>query len=172
MTTLDPIEALQTAFGDAIQDTLLFRGETTIMVAAEKIVEIARYCRDTKGLEYNFLSDVTGIDYYPQSPRFAVAYHLYSMVHNRTLRLKVYLSDEEPTVSSVTDVFPTANWLEREIYDLLGVTFTGHPDLRRILMPDNWEGHPLRKDFPLGYETVQFSFNFDEVDEHKPYAKE
>jgi NADH-quinone oxidoreductase subunit C len=172
MTTLDPIEALQTAFGDDIQDTLQFRGETTIMVAGEKIVEISRYCRDTKGLEYNFLSDVTGIDYYPQSPRFAVAYHLYSMVHNRTLRLKVYLSDEEPTVSSVTEVYPAANWLEREIYDLLGVTFTGHPDLRRILMPDNWEGHPLRKDYPLGYETVQFSFNFDEVDKHKPYAKE
>jgi NADH-quinone oxidoreductase subunit C len=172
MTALDPIEALQTAFGDAVQDALLFREEITITVAGEKIVEICRYCRDTKGLEYNFLSDVTGIDYYPQSPRFAVAYHLYSMVHNRALRLKVCLDDEEPTVPSVTDVYPAANWFEREIYDLVGVTFTGHPDLRRILMPEDWEGHPLRKDYPLGYETVQFSFNFDEVDEHKPYAKE
>jgi NADH-quinone oxidoreductase subunit C len=172
MTALDPIEALQTAFGDVVQDRLLFREETTITVAGEKIVEICRHCRDTKGLEYNFLSGVTGIDYYPKSPRFAVAYHLYSMVHNRTLRLKVLLPEDEPTVPSVTDVYPAANWFEREIYDLVGINFTGHPDLRRILMPDNWEGHPLRKDYPLGYETVQFSFNFDEVDEHKPYAKE
>jgi NADH-quinone oxidoreductase subunit C len=172
MTALDPIATLQTAFGDAVQDTVIFRDEITVVAAGERIVEICRYCRDTKGLEYNFLSDVTGIDYYPQAPRFAVAYHLYSMVHNRSLRLKVYLPGEEPAVPSVTGIYPAANWSEREIYDLLGVTFTGHPDLRRILMPENWEGHPLRKDYPLGYETVQFSFNFDEVDKHKPYAKE
>ena len=172
MTALDPVETLKTTFGDAIQDTQLFRDELTIVVNGEKIVEICRYCRDTKGLEYNFLSDVTGIDYYPQEPRFAVAYHLYSMLLNRSLRLKVYLPGEEPSVPSVTEIYPAANWSEREIYDLLGVNFAGHPDLRRILMPDNWEGHPLRKDYPLGYETVQFSFNFDEVDKHKPYAKE
>ncbi len=172
MTELDPKEALQAAFSDAIQDVLEFRGELTIVVDSDRIVDICRYCRDTKGLAYNFLSDVSGVDYFPQSPRFAVAYHMYSMVHNRELRLKVYLSDEDPTVPSVTGVYPTANWLEREIFDLLGVTFTDHPDLRRILMPDNWDGHPLRKDYPLGYETVQFSFNFDEVDKYKPYAQE
>jgi NADH-quinone oxidoreductase subunit C len=172
MTALDPIEILKAAFGDAIQDAQFFRDEVTIIVDGERIVEVCRACRDTKGLEYNFLSDVTGIDYYPQEPRFGVAYHLYSMLHNRSLRLKVVLPGDAPTVPSVTDVYPVANWPEREIYDLLGVTFTGHPDLRRILMPDNWEGHPLRKDYPLGYETVQFSFNFDEVDKHKPYAKE
>jgi NADH-quinone oxidoreductase subunit C len=172
MTALDPIEALQTAFGDAVQDTLVFRDEITITVNGDQIVEVCRYCRDTRGLEYNFLSDVTGIDYYPKEPRFAVAYHLYSMMHNRSLRLKVQLSGDEPTVPSVMEIYPAANWSEREIYDLLGVTFAGHPDLRRILMPDNWEGHPLRKDYPLGYETVQFSFNFDEVDKHKPYATE
>ncbi len=172
MTALDPVATLKTPFGDAIQDSQLFRDELTIIVDGAHIVEICRYCRDTKGLDYNFLSDVTGIDYYPQEPRFATAYHLYSMLHNRSLRLKVYMPGEEPTVPSVTGIYPAANWPEREIYDLLGVKFTGHPDLRRILMPDNWEGHPLRKDYPLGYETVQFSFNFDEVDKHKPYAKE
>jgi NADH-quinone oxidoreductase subunit C len=144
----------------------------TIVVASHRIVDVCRYCRDTKGLDYNFLSDVVGVDYYPQSPRFAVAYHLYSMTHNRALRLKVYLSDDDPTVPSVTGVYPTANWFEREIFDLLGVTLTDHPDLRRILMPENWDGHPLRKDYPLGYETVQFSFNFDEIDKYKPYAEE
>ncbi len=172
MTALDPVEALQAAFPDAVQDTPLFREEITIVVSGERIVDVCRYCRDTAGLEYNFLSDITGIDYYPQEPRFGIAYHLYSMIHNRSLRLKVMLPGEEPTVPSVVSIYPAANWSEREIYDLFGVTFTGHPDLRRILMPENWEGHPLRKDYPLGYETVQFSFNFDEVDKHKPYAKE
>ena len=172
MTKLDPKEALQAAFPDVVQEILEFRGEITIVVDGDQIVDVCRYCRDTKGLTYNFLSDVAGVDYHPQSPRFAVSYHLYSMVHNRSLRLKVYLSDEEPTVPSVTGVYPAANWFEREIFDLLGVTFTEHPDLRRILMPENWDGHPLRKDYPLGYETVQFSFNFDEVDKYKPYAQE
>lgn len=172
MAELDPIVALNEAFADAVEGSETFRGETTVVVKAEQIVEICRCCRDTDGLKYNFLSDVTGVDYYPQEPRFALAYHLYSMYHNRSLRLKVYLSDDEPTVESVTSVFPSANWFEREAFDLLGITFTNHPDLRRILMPDDWDGHPLRKDYPLGYETVQFSFNFDEVDRHKPYARE
>ena len=126
MTALDPIEALQTAFGDAVQDTLLFREQTTITVAGEKIVEICRHCRDTKGLEYNFLSDVTGIDYYPQSPRFAVAYHLYSMVHNRALRLNPALAGKvtvrftisaSGSVTAVTIMENTTNngELEQEI---------------------------------------------------------
>jgi NADH-quinone oxidoreductase subunit C len=148
-----------------------FRGDTTVIVSREHIVEICRFCRDTKGLEYNFLSDVAGVDYFPQEPRFGLAYQLYSMIHNRSLRLKIYLPGDEPVASSVTSVYPAANWQEREYYDLLGITFTNHPDLRRILMPDDWQGHPLRKDYPLGYETVQFSFNFDEIEQHKPYAK-
>ncbi len=169
---LDPVEAITSAFPDAIQDVLEFRGEITLVVDSDYIVSVCRFCRDTKGLEYNFLSDVSGVDYYPQEPRFAVSYHLYSMVHNRSLRLKVYLPGDNPVVSSVTSVYPAANWSEREVYDLFGVYFTDHPDLRRILMPEGWDGHPLRKDYPLGYETVQFSFNFDEIDRHKPYARE
>lgn len=172
MTDLNPVEALQTAFSGAVQEVQEFRGEITVIVDGARIVEICRYCRDTKGLEYNFLSDVAGVDYYPQEPRFGVCYHLYSMTHNRSLRLKVCLPGEEPSVPSVTPIYPAANWSEREIYDLLGVTFTGHPDPRRLLMPEDWDGHPLRKDYPLAYETVQFSFNYDEVDQHKPYARE
>ncbi len=172
MTELDPVAQLQAALPGAIQEVRTFRGETTVVVEGGRIVDVCRYCRDTKGLEYNFLSDVTAIDYYPAQPRFALAYHLYSMTHNRSLRLKVYLPDDNPVVSSITDVYPAANWQEREAYDLMGINFTGHPDLRRILMPDDWDGHPLRKDYPLGYETVQFTFNFDDVEQFKPYAKE
>jgi NADH-quinone oxidoreductase subunit C len=169
---MNPVEALQAEFGETIQEVQEFRGEITVIVDKARIVDVCQYCRDAEGLQYNFLSDVTGIDYLPQEPRFGVAYHLYSMYKNRSLRLKVLLPGEDPTVATVTGVYPAANWFEREIFDLLGVTFTDHPDLRRILMPADWDGHPLRKDYPLGYETVQFSFNFDEVDKFKPYAKE
>lgn len=163
-TSLD--QALLDKFHLDVQE---FRGEVTVVVEREHLVEVCRFCQ---GLDYNFLSDVSGVDYYPQEPRFGIMYHLYSMLRNRTLRLKVYLSGDDPVCTSITSVYPAANWLEREIYDMLGITFTEHPDMRRILMPEDWEGHPLRKDYPLGYETVQFSFNFEEVDKHKPYAQE
>lgn len=172
MTAFDPVEALRNAFPDAFQSAQEFRGDVAVFVDSARIVDVCRYCRDTRGLEYNFLSDVTAVDYLPQEPRFGVLYHVYSMLHNRSLCLKVMLPEDDPTVSSVTDIYPAANWFEREVYDLMGITFTGHPDLRRLLMPEDWDGHPLRKNYPLGYETVQFSFNFDEVDKHKPYARE
>jgi NADH-quinone oxidoreductase subunit C len=167
----DSVESIRTAFPDAVLDVITFREATTVIVDREQIVDICRFCRDTKGLEYNFFSDVAGVDYYPQEPRFGLIYQLYSMIHNRTLHLKIYLPGDDPVAPSVTPVYPAANWQEREYYDLLGITFTNHPDLRRILMPEDWQGHPLRKDYPLGYETVQFSFNFDDIEEHKPYAK-
>jgi NADH-quinone oxidoreductase subunit C len=172
MTLLDPRDAVQSAFPDAVIDIVEFRGEITLVVDPSRIPEIAAYCRDTAGLEYNFLSDVAGVDYYPQEPRFGINYHLYSMIHNRSLRLKAYVPGDAPELPTVTPVYPAANWSEREVYDMFGVVFTGHPDLRRILMPEQWDGYPQRKDYPLGYETVQFSFNFDEVDRHKPYAQE
>jgi NADH-quinone oxidoreductase subunit C len=172
MAEVKPVEAIQEAFPDSVQDVVVFRDEITVVVDAERIVDICRFCRDTKGLEFTLLSDVTGVDYYPQEPRFALAYHLYSLRHNRSLRLKIYLTGDEPVAQSVTPVYPAANWQEREYFDLLGIRFTDHPDLRRILMPEDWNGYPLRKDYPLGYETVQFSFNFDEIDQHKPYARE
>jgi len=94
------------------------------------------------------------------------------MLYNRRIRLKVYLSEENPEVETVTTVWPAANWLEREIMDLMGIQFKGHPDKRRLMMPDDWNGHPHRRDYPLGYETVMFSFNVDEIMKHKPLAKE
>ncbi len=112
------------------------------------------------------------MDYYPNEPRFALCYHLYSVYYMRRLRLKVYLPGDDPRVPTVTTIFPAANWQEREAFDMMGIVFEGHPDLRRILMPRDWVGYPLRKDYPLGYEQVQFSFNYDEIQRQKPQAHE
>lgn len=172
---LDPVEALKEALPDALLDVHLFRDETTLVIKPDQIVAVARFMRDTKGLVFNFLSDISAVDYYPEynrPGRFGVSYHVYSMLYNRRLRLKVFLPEDEPTVTSVTPVWRAAEWLEREIYDMMGVNFTGHPDLRRVLLPDDWEGHPHRRDYPLGYETIMFSFNKDEINKSKPYAKE
>ncbi|MCC7445841.1 MAG: NADH-quinone oxidoreductase subunit C [Anaerolineae bacterium] len=168
----DPVDMARSSLGDAVQDVIEFRGETTLVVDPAKIVDICLFFRDTEGLEYNFLADVTAVDYYPQEPRFAICYHLYSMIYNRNLRLKAYLPGDEPKIQSVTGVWNAANFQEREAYDLMGIQFEGHPNLRRILMPEDWEGHPQRKDYPLGYEPVQFSFNYDEIARLKPFAKE
>jgi NADH-quinone oxidoreductase subunit C len=173
MPALDPVDLARTRLGNAIQDVIDFRGETTIVVDPARIVEVCRFFRDTEGLEYDFVSDVMVVDYYPQEPRFAVCYHLTSMPYSRRLRLKVYVPDSEnPHVPSITSVWPAANVQEREGYDMMGVVFDGHPYLKRILMPDDWEGHPQRKDYPLGYEPVQFSFNYDDIERLKPHGRE
>ncbi len=163
---------LKERFPQAVTNVSEFRGDVTAEVDSKAIVEVCRYCRDTEGFEFNLLSDICGIDYFPQTPRFAVAYVLYSLPCNQTLRLKVYVTEEDPTVPSVTDVWPSANWPEREVWDMFGIKFEGHPDLRRILMPFDWIGYPLRKDYPLGYEEVQFSFNAGRVQAQKPSPKD
>jgi NADH-quinone oxidoreductase subunit C len=170
----DPVESIKSVFADAVQDVVLFRDETTIVVDPAQIVAITLYMRDTPGLLYNYLSDISPVDYYPdysRPGRFAVSYHLYSMLYNRRLRIKAYLSEEEPVIETVTSVWPAANWLEREAYDMMGIQFEGHPNLKRILNPIDWDGHPHRRDYPLSYETIQFSFNAEEIMEHKPFAK-
>jgi NADH-quinone oxidoreductase subunit C len=167
----DVKQTLIDTFGDSIEGSEEFRGELTILVKAEKIVEVAQFCRDGEGLKFNLLSDIAGIDYYPDEPRFGLCYHLYSFAFNRRLRLKVLWSDGDAPVPSLTVLWPSANYEEREAYDMFGILFAGHPDLRRILMPDDWQGFPQRKDHPLGYETVQFSFNYDEIAKRKPFAK-
>jgi NADH-quinone oxidoreductase subunit C len=171
----DPVAALKAVFPDAVKDVKAFRGETTIVVASESIEKVIRYLRDTAGLIYNFLSDISSVDYYPDNDRperYGVSYHIYSMLYNRRLRVKAFVPEEEPSLPTIVPVFPAANWLEREIMDMMGIIFEGHPDPRRVLMPDDWDGHPLRRDYPLGYETIQFSFNAEEIMKHKPFAKE
>jgi len=172
---LDPVEATKIGLPDVLKDTKEFRGETTLIVDPADVPKMVRFLRDTPGLVYNFLSDISAVDYYPEysrPERFGVSYHIYSMLYNRRIRVKTFVAEEEPSVPTITDVWMSANWLEREIYDMMGITFDGHPDLRRLLMPDDWHGHPHRRDYPLGYETPQFSFNAEEISKHKPHALE
>jgi NADH-quinone oxidoreductase subunit C len=136
----------------AVAEVLEFRGETTVVVHREHLRRAAEYLAAEPSLRFSFLSDITTVDRYPIEPRFEVNYHLLSLDRRERLRLKLRVAGNDPTVPSVTSTWPTANWHERENFDLFGIRFEGHPDLRRILMPDDWEGHPLRKDYPVeGY---------------------
>lgn len=122
-------------------------GEWTFEIAAGQIVEACRALKDTLG--YERLSSITAVDRYPAEPRFEVVYHLQSVARNERVRLKCRLSGQEPELDSVTGVWRAANWFERETFDMFGIRFRNHPDLKRILMPEDWEGHPLRKDYPV-----------------------
>ncbi len=162
------VTELKSRFG--VEDSE-FRGDVTLLVKAEQIVEVCTALRDEFG--FNMLINETAVDYWPQeSPRFHVVYHLYSMNDRVILGLRVPLAGNDPHIATVEGVFPAANWYEREIWDMFGIHFDGHSDLRRILMPHDWAGFPQRKDYPLGYEEVQFTFNFNEVSVHKPHPKE
>ena len=149
------VDALRRAFPEAILEEQNYRDETTLVLRPADLVAVARMLRDDPEMAFAMLVDCCGVDYLNlgQTPRFAVVYQLYSLVHNRSLRLMVRVAEGE-TVPSLTGVWPGANWYEREVYDMYGIAFAGHPDLRRILMPEEFEGHPLRKDFPLGDEPV------------------
>ncbi|MBM4424632.1 MAG: NADH-quinone oxidoreductase subunit C [Chloroflexi bacterium] len=166
------VAAIKAKFPEAVESVTEFRAETTVTVKPESIVAVSRFLRDDPDLNYNYLADLAGVDYYPDEPRFALSYIPYAMAVNARLRLKVFLSGDDPQVDSVSGVWRNADWYEREAFDMLGIQFNNHPDLRRILMPADWVGHPHRKDYPLGYEEVQFSFNWREIDSKKPYAKE
>ncbi|MFQ5408353.1 MAG: NADH-quinone oxidoreductase subunit C [Anaerolineales bacterium] len=165
------IAAIRSAYPEAVQDVKEFRGETTVVLRAGALLDVCRLLRDDGALAYTVLADLAAVDYWPDEPRFAVSYLPFAMQHNTRLRLKVFLPGEAPEVDTVSAIWPSANWQEREAYDLMGIRFVDHPDLRRILMPADWEGHPHRKDYPLGYEEVQFSFNKEEIDKRKKYAE-
>ena len=132
----------------AVAEVIAFRGETTIVVPREFLRRAAEYLANAPEFDFKLLSDITGVDRFPVEPRFELNYHLVSISQRARLRLCVRVPGSDPLADSVTPVWPTANWHEREIFDLFGVRFEGHPDLTRILLPENWEGHPLRKDFP------------------------
>jgi NADH-quinone oxidoreductase subunit C len=162
------VEALQTEFGLSFEE---FRGEAHIFVRPEQIVDVITSLRDAHGFE--LLSALTAVDYWPgQEPRFHIIYQLTSIAKNLSIQVRVPVAAINPVVPTVSHVFASANWRERELWDMFGIRIDGHPDLRRILMPADWEGHPLRKDYPLGYEEPQFTFNFEEINLRKPYAKE
>ena len=162
------VQALQKDFDASFEE---FRGEAHVFVKPEQIVDVVTALRDTH--EFELMSAQTAVDYWPQEdPRFHVIYQMTSVTKNLSIQVRVPVAATRPEVPTVSGVFASANWRERELWDMFGIRFEGHPDLRRILMPQDWEGHPLRKDYPLGYEEPQFTFNFDEIDLRKPYAKE
>jgi NADH-quinone oxidoreductase subunit C len=149
-----------------------FRGDLSVRLTAAGYLRAAQFLRDDADLAYTFLEQLCGVDYLGRTPRFEVVTHLTSMKHLHRVTLKVGADGESPTVPSLTPLFPTANYQERETWDLLGIRFDGHPGLERILLPDDWVGHPQRKDVPLGDEEVAFSHNQERIYARKPFAQE
>jgi NADH-quinone oxidoreductase subunit C len=147
MTIEEALSSLEKSFSGKIQKKTEFRGETSYTISANDLREITKFCRDE--LSFDYLIDITSIDNFGEEPRFEIVYHLYSMPHAVHLRLKLQVPEDADAVDTVSDIWPTANWHEREIYDMMGIKFNGHPDLRRILMWDGYPFFPLRKDFPL-----------------------
>ena len=144
----DFIAALQAALPGAVEQLSYWVGDWTVIISTERLLDVMHYLREAPEAAFDCCSDVTASDWPPRPKRFDVIYCLYSTRRRHRVRVKVRAADIEP-VASVTSVWPSANWLEREVYDLFGVNFTGHPDRRRILMPEDWQGHPQRKDYPL-----------------------
>lgn len=137
---------------EAVEETQIFRGELTVCIRLDHLRRVSEFLRDAQGLGFKYLSDLTAVDHYPNDPRFEVVYHLLSLETFNRLRLKARVSGDDPKVDSVVPVWPAAHAFEREVFDLFGIRFEGHPDLRRIVLPEDWEGHPLRKDYPTeGY---------------------
>lgn len=135
---------------EAVEDARIFRDEVTIYIRGDRFIKVCEFLRDEPSLKFNFLTDVTALDLYPQEPRFELVYHLLSIETAERLRLKVRVGGDEPRFVTAYTVWPSANPLEREIFDLFGIVFEGHPFLRRLLLPDEWVGNPLRKDYPTG----------------------
>lgn len=157
-------QILEKEFGGEASESF---GEVQVLVSAENLLPASKKLRDV--YQFNFLSTITAVDYHPEtSPRFHIIYVFRSLHDNLQISLRVPVADQSPSIPTLTGLYKNANWRERELWDMFGIKVEGHPDLRRILMPKDWEGHPLRKDYPLGYEEPQFTFNFEEIDLSKP----
>jgi len=152
-----------------LNESELMNYPPTLMATKENFVEISQVLRDEFG--FNFLFELTAVDYWPEvEPRFHIVYGYYSHPENVRIVLRVPLDGDDPICPTLEGIYPGANWHERELWDMFGIRFEGNHDLRRILMPYDWEGHPLRKDYPLGYEEPQFTFNYDEIDKRKHHG--
>ena len=153
------LERAYPQLGDAVERVVIDRGEMTIFVRREALLEVLRTLRDSEELRYELLSSVSGVDYLgidPTGRRLHSVYHLTSLTYRRRLRVEVSVTDDDPRVPSATPVYPTADWHERETWDMFGIVYEGHPGLTRIMMPDDWNGHPQRKDYPLGGIPVEY----------------
>lgn len=143
------LEKLKETFGESILESSEFRDELTVVVPKDRIVEVCRFLKENPELQYDLLADLCGIDMATPKKRFGVIYNLFSIPRKHRIRIKTFVEEDEASLPTVTGVWGTANWHERETYDMFGIVFEGHPDHRRIYMPDEFEHHPLRKDFPL-----------------------
>jgi len=161
-------QAMEDRFEISYQDTY---NQVSFIVPVERVLDACQVLRDEFG--FTRLIDITAVDYWPQAdPRFHVVYQFHSIPNNLRISLRVTVPGVSPLVPTLEKLYANANWYEREIWDMFGIRFEGHSDLRRIMMPEDWVGHPLRKDYPLGYEEVQYTFNFDKIDVRKPKPKE
>ncbi|MBI5492039.1 MAG: NADH-quinone oxidoreductase subunit C [Deltaproteobacteria bacterium] len=155
------INKVKSTFRDDVLETSVYRGDVTHVVDKKALRAVCNFLKTDPELKMNFLVDIAGVDYHPETPRFEVVYHLYSITRKHRICIKVRVNDGEP-VPSVTSIWPGADWPEREAYDMFGIVFEGHPDLKRIYLAEDWEGFPLRKDYPLkGYK-----------DRYNPYGEE
>lgn len=155
---------VEAGLGDEVVVAKRFRDQDFLIVRKDRIREILLVMRDHPDCQYKLVSDIFGIDLlgFEREPRFEVVYSLYSIAHYRRIVVKAQVDEDNPTIDTASDIWAAAEWPEREVFDFFGIEFIGHPDPRRILMPDDWVGHPLRKDFPLGGEEVEFSHNVRE----------
>ena len=167
----DALQEAYPGFSEAITRVVVDRGELTLHVRPDKLAEVAKVLRDDPNLRFEFCSGVSGVDYPSQRERLHAVVHLLSMTYRRRIRLETAVTAEDPHVASVTHVYPTADFHERETWDMFGIIFDGHPALTRILMPDDWEGHPQRKDYPLGGVPVEYKgAQIPPPDERRAYA--
>ncbi len=165
-------EKIKEKFPDQVVDIAEFRDQVSVILKRGKIVDICRYLHDNPHLFFDHLQDLTGVDYLgKKDPRFEVVYNLYSIKYRHKIRLKAQVTESDPKINSVISVWAGANWHERECSDMFGIIFLGHPDLRKILMPEDWEGHPLRKDYPLKGPEKEWH-GFAEVVEHAKKLRE
>lgn len=143
------LKTIELKFPNAVEESQVNLGELTIVVKSEHLLELMRFLRNDSAMDFKYLADISGVDWPDRTPRFDVVYHLFSITLRHRLRVKCRIGGDEPAIDSIVSVWKSANWHEREAFDMFGITFKGHPDLRRIYMPQDWDGYPLRKDYPL-----------------------
>ena len=167
MTSEDIVEKIRSGLGEAIQKAEVTLGDAVVHCGPDSLKQVAQFLKDDPELHCDYLSQITGVDYLEQDrdPRFEAVYELHSMDHGHTVRIRVGLDEDDPTVPSVIDIWKGADFPERELFDMFGFNIEGHPNLKRLIMPEGWEGHPLLKDYPLVVEEVAFSHNPDHKSE-------
>ncbi|MBI5188004.1 MAG: NADH-quinone oxidoreductase subunit C [Nitrospirae bacterium] len=172
MEPLEIAEKIKEKFPEEVLDIREFRDQVSVTVKKGRIVDICKYLHDDPNLEFDYLRDLCGVDWLGRKePRFEVVYHLYSIRHCHMIRLKAQVSEDDPSIDSVVPVWIGADWHERECFDMFGIVFKGHPDLRRILLPEDWEGYPLRKDYPVRGPEKEWSGFVEVLEKAKEFGE-